>query len=125
MLRRERIGQAQGSGIGIARDEAQRVRLEEAGAHEHVLDEAPQALALREAAEHRAPEREREGDLLEAVDARDLLDQVDLPRDVAHPPGGNADVPARDDVEPEALEDVLLLLLLDLDPDDPVARPVR
>ena len=32
------------------------------------------------------------------------------------------DVPARDDVEAEALEDVLLLLLVDLDADDPRSR---
>ena len=120
--RRAGPGSLSASGSGSRGDEAERVGLEEAGADEHVLDEAPEALILRQASEHRAPERERERDRLEPVDARDLLDQVDLPGDVARAPRGDVTSQPGATSNPSRVEDVLLLLLGDLDADDPVRR---
>src|SRR5205085_4580384 len=69
--------------------EARRVRLRETAADERLLDHAPQALLAREAAEADVLLRQRERDLAQLV-ARDLLDEVDLARDVARAPGGHA-----------------------------------
>ena len=74
--------------------EARRVDLGEAEAGERVLDAAAQLLVAGEQAVHLAARRERERDVLEP-EAGDLLDHVDLARDVACPPGRDDDLAAR------------------------------
>ena len=78
----ERIGEAERLLVRVGRGQAERVGLREARADEHVLDQAAQPLVGGEGAEHRASHGQRERDLLQAVDARHLLDEVDLPGDV-------------------------------------------
>ena len=51
-------------------------------------------------------------------DARNLLDQVDLPRDVPRAPGRDGYVPLLVHLEAEPLEDLALLVRRDLEPDD-------
>src|SRR5205823_15025640 len=53
------------------------------------------------------------------LEAGDLLDEVDLPRDVAGPPGRNHHLAVRA-VEAEALQDRLLALGRDLEPEQRV-----
>ena len=91
----------------------------EPGADEHVLAHPAQALLDRQPPEHLAPQRQRERHLLEAVDADDLLDHVDLARDVARAPGRHGDdARALLDLEAEPLEDPALLDERDLEPGD-------
>ena len=71
--------------------QARRVRLGEAEADERVLDAAAERLLARQPAEHLAPRRQRVRHVLEP-EARDLLDHVDLARDVAGAPGRHDDV---------------------------------
>ena len=56
--------------------------LVQAAADQRVLGRAAHALGVREPAGGAAAGGQRRGQPLEAVDARDLLDQVDLARDV-------------------------------------------
>jgi hypothetical protein len=91
-------------------DEARRVRLREARADEDVLADASQPLLHRQPAEHLPALRQREGHLLEPVDADDLLDHVDLARHVARTPGRDGDdAGPLLDLEAEPLEDPALL----------------
>ena len=86
-----------------------RVDLGEAETDEHLLDSAAELLLARQRAEHLTPLGQREGDVLEP-EADDLLDDVDLTRDVARAPGRHHDgsVVA---VEAEPAEECVLLLL--------------
>ncbi len=59
--------------------------LVQAAPDERVLGIATHALGVREAARGAATGGQRDGQPLEAVDAGDLLDQVDLARDVLAP----------------------------------------
>ncbi len=63
--------------------------LAQAAADHRVLGGAAHALGVREPAGGAAARGQRRGQPLEAVDARDLLDQVDLARDVVAPEGGH------------------------------------
>ena len=122
VVRGERHGESQRVRVRVARDEAPCVGLAEATARHDVLRHPPQALILREAAEHRAPRGQRERDVVEP-EACDLLDEVDLARHVAGAPGrdGHAPVVAfTGDLEAEPLEDAPLLGGVDLEPDDGV-----
>ena len=92
LVRRHRVRQPNGVAARILGDEAPRVRLRQAGAHERVLDDPPQALLLREPAVDVAPERQRVGDAVEERPG-DLLDQVDLAGHVARAPGRDRHVP--------------------------------
>jgi hypothetical protein len=120
VLRRERIGEPERLLVRVERGQAERVGLREASSDEHVLDQAPQALIRSEGAEHRAPQGQREGDPLQAVDARHLLDEVDLPGDVDGAPGRDGDLPVGAHVEPEPLERAALLVRRDLQSDHAV-----
>ena len=115
----ERVGEAQRLRVRIGRGQAERVRLREARADEHVLGKAAQALIGSQLSEHGASHRQRERDLLQAVDPRDLLDEVDLARDVARAPGRHGHRPVGD-VEAQALQRAALLVGRDLQPDHPV-----
>src|SRR5207245_1652789 len=105
-LDRDRLGQLPlrvGGG-----DDAGRVRLGEAEADERVLEAAAQLLLACENAEHLAACGERERNVFE-TEARDLLDHVDLARDVARAPRRGDDV-AVAAVEAEAAEERVLLV---------------
>ena len=88
-LDRDRLGQLPRR--LVVRTQARRVRLGEAEADEGVLDPAAQLLLARQPAEHLAPRGQRVRHVLEP-EARDLLDHVDLARDVARAPGRDDDV---------------------------------
>jgi hypothetical protein len=88
--------------------ERRRVRLGEAEPRERVLDAAQQLLLARQAAEHRAPRRQRERHVVEA-EAGDLLDHVHFARDVARAPGRCGDGAVRR-LEAEALEERALVV---------------
>ena len=95
LIRRHRIGQPdRARDRGSPGREAPGVRLVEAGADEHVLDEPAQALLLRQPAAHVPPQRQRERHPVEDG-ARDLLDDVDLARDVARTPARDRARPSR------------------------------
>ena len=66
--------------------------LGQAGAGQRVLGAAAQPLLGREHAGGAAPRGQRVGQLVEPPQARDLLDEVDLARDVAAPEGRHRDV---------------------------------
>ena len=66
--------------------------LVQAAAGERVLGGAAHPLCVREPSRRTAPRGQRRGEALEAVDPRDLLDQVDLARHVAPPHRGNRHV---------------------------------
>ena len=97
--------------------EAPRVRLRETGADEHVLDDPAQPLLLGEPAAHVPAQRHRERDAVEQR-PRDLLDHVDLARDVARAPGRDGHVPLRRDVEAERFEGRALVVRRDVDADE-------
>ena len=82
LIAAHRIGQADRSRVGVGGDEAPRVRLAEPGTDEHVLDQPPQPLLAGQVTGDRAAQRHRVRHPVEH-DAGDLLDQVDLARDVA------------------------------------------
>jgi hypothetical protein len=116
----ERVGEAEGVRIAVVRDEAPRVRLREPGPDEDVLNEPAKALLAREAPAHRARARKREGHLLEAVDPRHLLDEVDLARDVARPPRGRCHGPVAGHLEAEPEQRAALVGLRNGEADDRV-----
>ena len=76
---------------------------------EHVLDEPAQSLRAGKPPEHRVAARQREGDVGEPK-ARDLLDQVDLPRHVARAPRRHEEPALRVAVEAESVQDRRLLV---------------
>ena len=86
LVGRRRLGQAQRGRVRVAPDEAGRVRLGEPRADEDVLDRPAESLRRGEHAEHGPAPRQRERNVVE-LEPRDLLDQVDLARDVARAPG--------------------------------------
>ena len=101
-----RVGQADRVRVGIGGDEAPGVRLAEAGADEDVLDDAAAAAAPRSDGPATA---RRSGIVVRHPvehDARDLLDEVDLARDVARAPRRDGHVPVVGDLEAEPLEDL-------------------
>ena len=89
-VRGDRLRKAQCMRVGVVVTQRRRVRLCEPEAREGVLDATEQLLFARERAEHHASRRQRERDVVEA-EARDLLDDVDLSRDVACAPGRRRD----------------------------------
>src|SRR5918992_2290059 len=72
------------------RSEAVRDALAEAAVAQKVLEPAAKTLAAREAADRTPAGGQRRGQLLEAVDARNLLDEIGLAPDVAVARGGHA-----------------------------------
>ena len=116
LIRGHRTREPDRLGARIGRDQAPRVRLGEPGPDERVLDDAPQTLLLREPATDVAPERHRERDAVEKR-PRDLLDDVDLARDVARAPRRHGDVPVVGDVEAEPEQGRALLLGRDVEAD--------
>ena len=101
-LDRDRLGELPRLRIGIVGPQRRRVRLGEPEAGERVLDAPAEPLDRRERAEHLPPRRKRERDVLEP-EPRDLLDDVDLARDVPRAPGRRDDL-AVATLEPEPLE---------------------
>ena len=93
----------------VVEDEARRVRLGEAEPDERVLDAAPELLLARERAEHLAPRGQRERHVLEP-EARDLLDDVDLARDVAGAPRRRRRRSSPSVLEAEPAEERVLLV---------------
>ncbi len=110
-LARHRFGQAQ---LALG-DEGRRVRLGEAAADEHFLDDSSQPLPAREAAEGRVALGQRERDLFH-LEPRDLLDEVDLARDIAGAPGRNPEAAVRA-LEADLREDGRLLGRCDVESD--------
>ena len=88
--------------------QARRVSLGQPGAHEHLLDDAPETLLGRQPTEHDTTLRKGERHVVEA-EARYLLDEIDLAGDVAGPPRGNGHRPVVRHLEAEPLEERLLL----------------
>ena len=117
LVRRHRIRQPNGVAARILGDEAPRVRLRQAGAHERVLDDPPQALLLREPAVDVAPERQRVRDAVEEWPG-DLLDQVDLAGHIARTPGRDRHVPLVGDLEPEPPQHRSLLVVGNVEADE-------
>ena len=117
-LGRERLRQPQ---VAVG-DEGRRVRLGVAGADEDVLDLPAQALLAGQPPEHRVAARQRERDLGQ-LEARDLLDQVDLARHVARAPGRHAEA-ALQLLEADPAEDLGLLVGGHLEPEQ-LARTLR
>ena len=120
--RRRLLGERLGQPHVAFGDERRRVRLREAAAREHVLDESPQALPAGQPAEHRVALGQRERDLLH-LEARDLLDEVDLARHVARAPGRHAEAAVRL-LEAELHEDRRLLVGGDVEAEHGI-RPLR
>ena len=96
----------------------------EAAACEHVLDEPAQPLPAGKPPEHRVAAREREGDVGEPK-ARDLLDQVDLPRHIARAPRRHEEPALQVAVEAEAVQDRRLFVRGDSSPSTASVRSVR
>ena len=115
-LDRDRLGELPRLRIRIVGPQRRRVRLGEPEAGQRVLDAATQPLDRRQRAEHRLPRRKREGDVLEP-ESRDLLDDVDLARDVPGAEGGRDDFTGAT-LEAEPLEPARLLVGRSLDSDD-------
>ena len=111
----------------VGRGEAPAERLREPGARERVLEPAPQALRVGEAPGGAAARRHRRGQVLEAPDARDLLDEVGLARDVVAPPvrdGGVEPVVGLLDANPRPSRIARLLAGRDVDAQQPRTRAV-
>ncbi len=113
LVRGERIGKAERVGVRVAPVEAPRVRLVEPGADERVLGTAAQALLAGQATRAGATGK-GEGDLVQ-VNARDLLDDVGLARDVAGAPGRHDNIPGVRLDEPEPREQPPLVVLGNLE----------
>ena len=99
------------------RRERVRHRLVQPAVAQRVLEPAPEPLLLGERAHGRAARRQRGRQLVEAVDAGHLLDQVDLALDVAARARAAPPSPPPARLEPEPGED-----LLDLAGVDPLAQ---
>src|SRR5207302_9051286 len=78
----DRLLEPKRGSVAVRLDERRRVHLRKAEADEDVLDPAAQALVGGQLPEHLAPHGQRERNVGQP-EARDLLDDVDLARDVA------------------------------------------
>ena len=101
VLAAHRIRQPQRVGLRVARGQAPRVRLREAGADEDVLDDPAEPLERRQVTGDRTAERHRVRHAVEHR-PRDLLDEVDLTGHVARTPRRDGHLQVVGDLEAEA-----------------------